>query len=704
MADATYKLVADISSNVSGLQKGLSSATSSIKSFAGKAVGIAAAMGLGKVMSDTVMEGGKLEQALGGVETLFKDSAQTVVKNAQSAYKTAGVSATKYMEQVTSFSARLLQATGGDTAKAARIADMAIKDMSDNANKFGTDIGSIQYAYQGFAKSNYTMLDNLKLGYGGTRSEMKRLLSDAEKLTGVHYDIDNLSDVYDAIHVIQQELGVTGTTAKEASTTLEGSFNAMKASFDNLKGSMALGEDIQDEVNAVASTLSNFLFNNLIPMLGNIAKALPSAIKTFIQTAVPIVLEQGSKLMESLAIGIGQGGESVLEKFSTIFANILTWIQTSLPVMLEQGIQFIVNFANGFLQGLPNALMNIGSVLANIIAKIIEILPTILQQGIQLIGQLAMGIIENGPSVILALADVLFNLISTILDNLPEFLKKGFEIIKNVAQGLAENAPEAVGRIIDLLIALLGKIADYLPEFLSKAWEVIKTIAKGFAETAPKVLQAMVKILVETVRKIIEKLPEFLRKGKELIKNLAQGIGQMASDVTSAAKRVVQKGLNAIKRFVDKFFSVGKDLILGVAKGIGSAVDAVVDAAVGAARRAFNAAKNFLGINSPSKLFANKVGQFIPQGMAVGIDKNMGYVEDAITNMNALAGSELALSMDDLSYRAMVDMSAYDKDDSAHSFAFAINLTMGNNTFSTFVDDITRAQDNSYELRSTYAL
>ncbi len=263
--------------------------------------GVIATAAIGKAFSMALTEGADLQQSLGGIETLFKGSADKVKKYADEAYKTSGLSANAYMENVTSFSASLLQSVGGDTEKAADVANMAMIDMSDNANKMGTNMGDIQNAYQGFAKQNYTMLDNLKLGYGGTKEEMKRLLSDAEKLTGVKYDMNNLSDVYNAIHAIQENLDITGTTAKEAASTFSGSFAAMKASLSNVLGKMALGQDIQPSLNQLAETTSTFLFGNFIPMVGNILKALPGAIVTFIKAAIPHVKAAFGELLSSIS-------------------------------------------------------------------------------------------------------------------------------------------------------------------------------------------------------------------------------------------------------------------------------------------------------------------------------------------------------------------------------------------------------------------
>ena len=268
--------------------------------LASKIKGVIAAAGIGKALSSAVMEGANLEQSLGGIETLFKESADKVKQNAANAYKTAGMSANEYMELTTSFSASLLSSLANDTSKSADVADMAMTDMSDNANKMGSSMEDIKNAYQGFAKQNYTMLDNLKLGYGGTKTEMQRLLADAQKITGVKYDINNLADVYNAIHVIQGELGITGTTAKEAASTLSGSFSAMKASFKNVLGQITLGMDIKPALNALADTAVTFLVGNLLPAVWNIASALPDAVISFAQEIGPQLVSAFTSILPQI--------------------------------------------------------------------------------------------------------------------------------------------------------------------------------------------------------------------------------------------------------------------------------------------------------------------------------------------------------------------------------------------------------------------
>ena len=280
-------------------------------------------LGIGKMIADTISDSiqayANYEQLVGGVETLFKESSDMVQAYAKNAYKTAGLSANAYMETVTGFSASLLQSLGGDTEKAAKYADMAITDMSDNANKMGTSMESIQYAYQGFAKQNYTMLDNLKLGYGGTRSEMERLLKDAEKISGVKYDINNLSDVYDAIHVIQTELGITGTTAQEASTTIQGSFNAMKASWDNLLVALA---DPEADFSAIFGEMvdsASTLLANAIPILGNLLGEMIVKLPEAIEQLAPVLLDAIVRLILKV-------GETFMDGLNSIFTDFGNWV------------------------------------------------------------------------------------------------------------------------------------------------------------------------------------------------------------------------------------------------------------------------------------------------------------------------------------------------------------------------------------------
>ena len=333
-----------------------------IGAFAKKAL-VAAGVGtlMVKGLKAAMSEGAKLQQSyLGGLDTLYGKAAESARKNAQAA-SAYGISMNEYSEQAVSFGAALKNAYGGDVVKAAKAADSAIKDMADNQAKMGTDIGSIQMAYQGFAKQNYTMLDNLKLGYGGTRGEMERLLADASKLSGVEYNIDNLGDVYEAIHVIQGELGLTGVAAEEASTTFSGSFAAMKAAAANFFGSLALGQGVKPAMQQLVSSVGTFLFKNLFPMVGRIIKSLPAAIVAFAQQGLPMIFSGISSLITSLAAQV------------TTFANSITgqkvkqWATTTLPKIAVAGAQMIGKFVATLIINLPKVIAAIGRIGAEVV-------------------------------------------------------------------------------------------------------------------------------------------------------------------------------------------------------------------------------------------------------------------------------------------------------------------------------------------------
>ena len=330
-----------------------------IAAFAKKAI---AAAGIGTAITMALNEGAKLQQSyFGGLDTLYGDAADAARSYAREA-AAAGISMNTYSEQAVSFGAALKNAYGGDVVKAAEAANTAILDMADNSAKMGTDITSVQMAYQGFAKQNYTMLDNLKLGYGGTKTEMERLLKDAQELSGVEYNIDNLGDVYDAIHVIQQDLGLTGVAAAEASETFSGSFNAMKASAQNFLGSLAIGENVNESLNQLITSASTFFFNNFLPMIGTLIKSLPGAIATFLRQGVPLLLSNVSSLISNFASSLGNMANGITGE------KVQSWITTTLPKILSAAGQILGQFAQGLITNLPKIV----SALARIGAEIVK--------------------------------------------------------------------------------------------------------------------------------------------------------------------------------------------------------------------------------------------------------------------------------------------------------------------------------------------
>ena len=449
---------------------------------------VIAAAGIGKIISDSINMGGALQQSLGGVETLFKDSADTVKAYAAQAYKTVGLSANDYMEQTTSFAASLLSSVSQDTDAAADLANMAMVDMADNSNKMGTSMQDIQNAYQGFAKQNYTMLDNLKLGYGGTKTEMQRLLADAQKITGVKYDLDSLADVYTAIHVIQggvdelngglgdvnKGLGITGTTAMEASTTLAGSLAAMQASFKNVLGALTLGQDLQPSLDALAQSVVTFLTGNLLPDIWNILSALPGALVTFIQALA----------------------QTLLDEFGTSFSG-------GFPQIIENGAALVSNLVQGITANAGQMMESASVSLSAFLAQVVADLPQIITSGGQMLLSLVQGLLAMLPSIIRSAATVIATLLQAIVTHLPEIIAAGFNLVINLVQGIGNASPDIIRAAGDACRTL---------------WDAVKNV-------------------------------DWVQLGKDIINGLINGIGAMGSALKDAARSIASSALDTIKDF-----------------------------------------------------------------------------------------------------------------------------------------------------------
>lgn len=412
------------------LEKSMGGEARAAGHFAGRGIAggikkVIAAAGIGTFLAKSLKEGAALEQSIGGIETLFGEAADVVKQRADEAFRTAGMSANQYMELSTSFAASLLQSLGGDTAMAADISDMAMTDMSDNANKMGTDMERITDAYKGFARNQYTMLDNLKLGYGGTKGEMQRLLSDAQEISGVEYNIDNLSDVYSAIHVIQQELGITGTTALEAETTISGSAHAMKAAFSNVLGKLALGQDIGPALDGLMQTVVTFA-GNLVPAVANIFRALPGAIATVIQAAVPQLLQT-----------LSSAGTALTAAFT--------------PQAISSGAAALSSFLSGIIGSIGEIAVTAFEVVTQFGMGVIQNLPQLISAGMSVIQSLIAGIGESIPNLISAAGQAVITLLTGIIQNLPQIISAGFELITSLISGIVSAGPGILDAVVSLM-------------------------------------------------------------------------------------------------------------------------------------------------------------------------------------------------------------------------------------------------------------
>lgn len=458
-----------------------------------KASLVAGVAGLGAIIGSALTDGGALQQSIGGVKTLFADSANEVIAAANNAYKTAGLSANDYMEQVTSFSATLLQGLGNDTQAAAKYADRAVVQMADNANKMGTSMEAIQYAYQGFAKDNYTMLDNLKLGYGGTQSEMARLINDSGVLgDSIEVTAETVKDVpfstiIDAIGVIQERLGIAGTAADEAATTLTGSFASVRAALDNVLGNLTLGQDLGPSLNALATTLTTFLTGNLIPAITNILSALPGALVTFItalgpqlaagfSTIVPQMMTTGAQMLQSLSAGLVQGVPNFLAQALPMILQFTTSLRANFSSIVDAGLELLLNLAQGIANGLPTLIEYVPTIVSNIAGLINDNAPKILQAGIQIIITLVQGLINAIPTIIANIPQI----IGAIADTITAFnwLNLGATVIKTLGNGLLSMANGLKG----FMQSTLSGALDYIKGLPGQALQWGKDLISGFID------------------------------------------------------------------------------------------------------------------------------------------------------------------------------------------------------------------------------
>ena len=464
------------------------------------------------------------EQLIGGVETLFKDSSGIVENYANNAYKTAGLSANDYMETVTSFSASLLQSLKNDTSKSAEVADMAITDMADNANKMGTDMSMIQSAYQGFAKQNYTMLDNLKLGYGGTKSEMERLLKDAQKISGVKYNISNLSDVYNAIHVIQGELGITGITAKEASTTIQGSVASMKSAWGNLLTGIA------DE-NADWNTLVNNFVDSVKTAADNI---LPRVEETF----------DGISLLITDCLGM-------------LLNNIV-----------PMGIELIQNLIDGMVSQFPDILASINNAIGVITRGIVKMLPQIIQLGLHIILSLVQGIAESLPTLIPQIVDTVLLIVDTLLDNIDLIIDAGIQLLIGLADGLIEALPDLIDRIPEIIDKIVMAISNNLPKIIEAGVELIVKLSWGIVKSIPNLVAAIPKVFTSLFLGIANYYSQLIQRGVEIIKKIKDGLVSGIKNMPEIGKNLVKGIWNGIKDttgwILDKIKGFGKSVLNGI--------------------------------------------------------------------------------------------------------------------------------------------
>ena len=637
------ELVVKISGETSGLQSAMGSAISAVGKFSAAAVA-AGATAVAALTKSAVESYADYEQLVGGVETLFKDSAGIVQEYAANAFQTAGLSANDYMETVTSFSASLLQSVGGDTEEAARIADQAITDMADNANKMGSSMESIQNAYQGFAKQNYTMLDNLKLGYGGTKQEMERLLADAEEISGIHYDISNLNDVYEAIHVIQGELGITGTTAKEASTTIQGSAAAMKAAWQNmLTGIADENADFDGLINNLVKSIETFA-QNIIPrveqalkgigkLVSGLAPIIVQELPSLISEILPSFIEAIMSIVDSIIGIIPELLPVVLEAITEIGMEVINSLSEILPDILQAVIDGVIQVANAISENLPQIVAALTQGLLQLVQVIIDNMPQFLQAALQLFISIEQAIFQAMPIIIAALPQLIIGIVDFIVGAIPQLIQAYIQLLSSLVDALPEIIAAIVAALPQIIDGIITALLEGLPLIIQCGVQLFIALIQNIGEIISGIAKALPDLIAGIVEAILEHLPEIIECGVQLFIALIANLPTIIVELVKAVPQIIQALLEAFGEGVSKFGEMGVNLVKGLWNGFKSKLDEFFTNAKQWFSNGIAKIKKSLGINSPSTVFAD-IGKYLVLGLDEGITDNISSASKAMEQMS----------------------------------------------------------------------
>lgn len=552
----------------------------------------AAAAGVTALTKASIDQYAEYEQLVGGVEILFKQSADIVQQYADNAYKTAGMSANEYMDTVTSFSASLLQGLGGDTAKAAEVANQAITDMSDNANKMGTSMQMIQNAYQGFAKQNYTMLDNLKLGYGGTQEEMARLINDSGVLgdafvaTANNINEVSFDKIIEAIHVVQTNMGVTGTTAAEAASTIEGSVASAKSAWTNLITGIA------DENADLDTLIGNFV--------------------TSAETVAGNVVPRITQILSGMGTAIEQLAPILAAEVPTLIASVL-------PSIVNGGAQLLVGLVTGLVSALPQLVAAVPGIIDTMITSISEALPQILNVGVQLLDQLTTGIETGLPDMVSRIPEIITQFLNYITEQLPTVLDKGAELLNNLVNGILGAIPEMTAALPEIITAFVQFITDNLPTIIESGINILLNLVSGIIGAIPDLVASIPQIISAITTGIARALPQIIQSGVSLLQKFIEGILSNIPALVAALPQIISAIVEGIGALIGGIVDVGKSIVEGIWKGIQEMAGWIYDKVTGFFSGIVDGVKDFLGIHSPSTVFAD-MGKNMALGLGQGWD------------------------------------------------------------------------------------
>lgn len=675
MSVDVFEMFAKLSMDSSDFDKGLEKVSNTAKSVA-KGISVAVGAGataIGLLTKKAVDSYSDYEQNAGGIKKLYGDAYDSVMKNAVNAYKTSGMSANKYMETATQFSASLISSLKGNSEEASKQTEVAMRAISDNWNTFGGDLESITDAYKGFSKQNYTMLDNLKLGYGGTKEEMERLIDDANeyaKTIGKASDmsIDSFSDIVTAIELVQEKQGVAGTTAKEAQTTIQGSLNMTKMAWENLL--VAFGNtEVEGYLDNVGEAVDTFVssasvaFNNVLPVvekafqgivqaIGAVIPIINKELPTMISTLLPSLLTSAAALVSGIVSALPALLSSIVETIPTIISTLMTQVDWSgiytsmsealssvVTVFQELGTKVFEWFTRDGLTMMVQSIVNFAS---GMLTQISLSFPTV---GIDMITNIVNGILGSIGTVLTALSSLVEQGLSLLALNAPKFMLTAIEFVGQLAVGISNNLPQFINSLVDLASKGIATLMQHLPDFLLKGVEIVTKIASGIIRNLPAIVSAILNGIIKLISTITSNLPQFMAKGGEIVAKLAIGIVNSIWNVAQAVTQIVTTIAEKIGGLPGMALQWGKDLIQSFVNGIKSMIGGVVNAVSGVAKKV----ANFLHFSEPDEGPLANFHTYAPDMMklfAQGIRQNSDLLEDAFNDSLGFASDGIHTKID----------------------------------------------------------
>ena len=723
-----FDLFAKLSLNSEDYEKGLEDAKKSADGFGSKlkngfktvtklttaALGTATA-GVTAIVKQSVDAYADYEQLVGGVETLFGDAAGQVLANSETAFKRAGMSMNEYMETSIQSAAALINSLGGDQAGAAKLMDMSLTDMSDNVNKMGTSMEAVQNAYRGFSRGNFTMLDNLALGFAGSKEGMEELIKKAEEFSGVKYDISSYSDIVEAIHVVQTEMGITGTTAKEASQTISGSLAATKSAWQNL----VIG--ISNE-NADFGALVDSFVESVSTAAGNIVPRIEQGLKgvgQLVQKLVPIIVREIPSLIENIAPPLIDAAlalvESVVELLSGDLINNLV---KSVPKLLKAVIRVIKSLARSISKNIKPILSAVGNALVEIM-RILgdpQTISELISIGAERLMALANGIVDGLPFLIEKVPEIIMGFVDAISSNLPMILEVAVTIMTTLVNGIVDNLPMFLDAALQIVLKLVEELTSNVDRLVDAAIAIINALANGLVKAIPILVQKVPEIIGKLVSALIEAAPDLWEAAKELVAALAEGIGRVLETIYEQGKIIVDEiwegikgayrdivawGAQVIAKVVEGFDnawdtvkSIGSNIVNGIWQGIKGMAGWLWNKVSGWVGDLVDGVKDFLGISSPSKVFAG-IGKFTAEGLGVGFGKEFKRVsKDIQEKMSSLSDASVDLAANltsdmDKSLSGGVEIEATSQPlaSSMNAIAQKLDVVIDNMGFDVVLDD-----------------